>query len=156
MPSRGVPDPEHHASRVLVVDDDRHVVALLHDALGVHEIEVGSARDGSQALSWIRTHGAPSAIVTDLDMPREDGRQLLAALHRDPALAAIPVFVLTGSPVSSTELDNADGVAVLNKATQLSELVALVVSAATDGHSSPAAVEVATAEADVPSAPADS
>lgn len=112
------------ASCVLIVDDDPHVVALLHETLQAKGIDVGSARDGGQALAWIAAHGPPNVIVTDLQMPGMDGRDLLAALRRDPALAGIPIFVLTGSAPRASKVPDLDGVPLLDKAGQLAELAA--------------------------------
>jgi CheY-like chemotaxis protein len=61
------------------------------------------ARDGIEALAFLRqegTHSAaprPDIIFLDLNMPRMDGRELLAEIKKDPDLKLIPVVVLTTS-----------------------------------------------------------
>lgn len=64
------------------------------------------ARDGIDALARLHGSGAtpalvPSLIVTDLNMPRMNGVELLAALKSDEALRRIPVIVLTTSSAES-------------------------------------------------------
>lgn len=62
--------------------------------------------DGAQALDYLRRHGPfadadaaprPDLVLMDLNMPRVDGRELLAQVKRDPALRDIPVVVWSTS-----------------------------------------------------------
>lgn len=61
------------------------------------------AKDGEEALRFLRRQGkftgapAPDLILLDLNLPRMDGRELLAAIRQDEALKAIPVIVLSTS-----------------------------------------------------------
>jgi len=61
------------------------------------------ARDGVEALEFLRGEGVhadsprPDLILLDLNMPRKDGRQVLAELKEDPQLRLVPVVVLTSS-----------------------------------------------------------
>jgi CheY-like chemotaxis protein len=81
---------------VMVVDDNlacREVLGILLRGAGY---QVQEARDGRQALDRLRTGPRPCLIVLDLAMPVVDGKAFRAAQVRDPALADIPVVVLTG------------------------------------------------------------
>jgi CheY-like chemotaxis protein len=83
--------------RVLIVEDDpatRESLALLLSAEGY---TVAEAADGYAAL--VRSHWdpPPRLVILDLQMPGMDGWQFLAARHRESALAAVPVLVLTAS-----------------------------------------------------------
>ncbi|WP_328584535.1 response regulator [Streptomyces sp. NBC_00370] len=86
---------------VLLVDDDPADAMLIEDAL----VERGMARtiaradDGVAALEYLRdpANARPDLIVLDLNMPRMNGRELLAVLKDDPLLGSIPVVVLTTS-----------------------------------------------------------
>ncbi|MFD7517515.1 response regulator [Streptomyces niveus] len=86
---------------VLLVEDDPADALLIEDAL----VERGMARsiaqvaDGLTALEYLRDtgNGRPDLIILDLNMPRMNGRELLAALKNDPSLGSIPVVVLTTS-----------------------------------------------------------
>ncbi|MFJ4922772.1 response regulator [Streptomyces sp. NPDC088725] len=86
---------------VLLVEDDPADAMLIEDAL----VERGMARtidqveDGVAALEYLRdpARARPDLIVLDLNMPRMNGRELLAVLKDDAALGSIPVVVLTTS-----------------------------------------------------------
>jgi CheY-like chemotaxis protein len=79
----------------LVVDDSmliRHTVCRFLEARG---FEVESATNGAEALEMLNRI-RPDMIVTDLQMPKMDGHQLLLELKARPATEAIPVIVLAG------------------------------------------------------------
>lgn len=85
---------------VLLVEDDHADAMLIEEAL----FERGAARiitraeDGVVALEHLReARPLPDLIILDLNMPRMNGRELLAVLKADPDLRAIPVVVLTTS-----------------------------------------------------------
>lgn len=79
----------------LVVDDSmliRHTVCRFLEARG---FEVESATNGAEALEMLKRI-RPDMIVTDLQMPKMDGHQLLLELKARPETEAIPVIVLAG------------------------------------------------------------
>ncbi|MFD3971659.1 response regulator [Streptomyces cyaneofuscatus] len=86
---------------VLLVEDDPADALLIEEAL----VDRGMARtidqvtDGVAALQYLRdpARQRPDLIVLDLNMPRMNGRELLAVLKEDDALSNIPVVVLTTS-----------------------------------------------------------
>jgi two-component system cell cycle response regulator len=81
--------------RVLVADDSKVVRTVLVRELTGAGWEVAEAGDGVEALERCAEQ-APDIILLDIEMPRLNGFQTLAALRRDPALADIPVIFLTG------------------------------------------------------------
>ena len=91
--------------RILLVEDDPGDVLLTQEALEesklLHELEV--VNNGVDALERIsRSTGPegepfPDLILLDLNLPRVDGRGVLAQLKGDPATSHIPVVVLTTS-----------------------------------------------------------
>ncbi|WP_035803508.1 response regulator [Kitasatospora mediocidica] len=89
-----------HSYGVLLVEDDHADAMLIEEALferGVARI-ITRAEDGVVALEHLRdTRPLPDLIILDLNMPRMNGRELLAVLKADPDLRAIPVVVLTTS-----------------------------------------------------------
>lgn len=88
---------ERRPRTILVVDDDpdvRDVVAL---ALELEGYAVERAVDGIDALLALRYQPAPAAIVLDLEMASMGGSEFRMAQLRDPALARIPVLVLSSS-----------------------------------------------------------
>jgi CheY-like chemotaxis protein len=94
-------------AKVLIVDDD---VATLDGLGGLLEVEgyrVERAADGAEALEKLKAAEPPRLILLDLKMPVMDGWQFLSERAKDPALARIPVVLLSGLPF----IPNATGVA---------------------------------------------
>jgi DNA-binding response OmpR family regulator len=83
------------APRVLVVEDDPSVLGLLQTVLAVEGYDVVTASDGLAALERARTD-SPSLVLLDLVMPDLGGARVIERLQEDPALAQIPVLVVTG------------------------------------------------------------
>jgi signal transduction histidine kinase/DNA-binding response OmpR family regulator len=79
---------------VLAIDDDPTVHDLLRRFLQPEGYQVVGATSGEEGLRLARTL-APAAITLDVLMPHLDGWAVLAALKADPALAEIPVIMLT-------------------------------------------------------------
>lgn len=90
---------------VLLVEDNPGDVDLTREALEEAKLYVrlNVVRDGEAALAFLRREGAhaaaprPDLILLDLNLPKLDGRGVLAEVKRDPELRAIPVVVLTSS-----------------------------------------------------------
>ncbi len=91
--------------KILVVDDEIHIVKIIAYKMRGAGYEVASARDGVEALEMVRAD-RPDLILLDVMMPRMDGFQTLEALKSDPATRGIPVFLLT---VKSKEVDRQKG-----------------------------------------------
>ena len=93
-----------NARSVLVVDDSDHNAAMLEIALS-HIPEVTVLVTPSALEAWrILTGNGPSigAIVTDLNMPRMDGFELIRRVRADGRLAATPVLVVSADTDPST------------------------------------------------------
>jgi CheY-like chemotaxis protein len=84
---------------ILLVEDSAPDAMLIRQALREAGLEavVEVATDGEQALARLRAGAAPDLMLLDLNLPRMDGRAVLAAMSGDEALSAIPVIVLTTS-----------------------------------------------------------
>ena len=86
---------------ILLVEDNPGDVRLTQEAL--KEGKVGNnlqvARDGVEALEMLRNpaNDRPDVILLDLNLPRKDGREVLAEIKTDQDLKHIPVIVLTTS-----------------------------------------------------------
>jgi len=80
---------------ILVVDDDVDIRATLTDVLEDEGYRVDAVGNGREALAYLRTHRSPSIVLLDLMMPVMDGFMFRAEQNNDPALAAIPVVVMT-------------------------------------------------------------
>jgi CheY-like chemotaxis protein len=82
------------AGTVLVIDDDPEVRQLLARMLGKDGFRVLEARDGEEGVASARRE-RPDVITLDVLMPGLDGWGVLAALKNDPAIADIPVVILS-------------------------------------------------------------
>ncbi|MBU1664952.1 MAG: response regulator [Gammaproteobacteria bacterium] len=97
----------HKPFVVLLVEDEPADAHLVRIALRENRllVDLHVACDGVEALQFLRheePYGAaprPDLILLDLNMPRMDGREFLTVVKNDPALADIPVVVLTTSDV---------------------------------------------------------
>jgi len=79
---------------VLVVDDSLSIRRIAANHLTQAGLTVDTAVDGSEALEKLRENPY-AVVVSDLEMPRVNGFELLAEMHRQPELASIPVIILT-------------------------------------------------------------
>jgi CheY-like chemotaxis protein len=99
LPDTGVP------IEVLLVEDDPGDVLMTREAFEEHKVRnnLTVVSDGEDALAFVRREGQyrnaprPDLILLDLNLPRRDGREVLAELKADPELREIPVVVLTTS-----------------------------------------------------------
>lgn len=86
---------------ILLVEDDPGDVVLVREAFDHDKVsnELRIASDGVYALEQLRDPelSLPDLILLDLNLPRMDGRELLAEIRADPKLTRIPVVVLTTS-----------------------------------------------------------
>jgi CheY-like chemotaxis protein len=80
--------------KILLVEDNAIERAALIDILRTRpDLEITEAEDGQAALELLRGGFQPDLCITDLQMPRLDGRQLIESLRRDPALAGLKTVV---------------------------------------------------------------
>ncbi|HZV74026.1 MAG TPA: response regulator [Conexibacter sp.] len=94
-----------NAIDVLLVDDDPGDTLMIREAFEHNKVRnaLASVADGVQAMQYLRREGEygdvsrPDLILLDLNLPRKDGRQVLAEIKGDPVLSTIPVVVLTTS-----------------------------------------------------------
>lgn len=90
---------------ILLVEDNPADVRLTREAMRDSKIRnhLSVVTDGEQALAFLRREGKfadailPDLILLDLNLPRKDGREVLAEIKGDPLLRLIPVVVLTTS-----------------------------------------------------------
>jgi CheY-like chemotaxis protein len=90
---------------VLLVEDDPGDVLLIREAFEDNKLanRLHVVSDGVEALKFMRREGEheeaprPDLVLLDLNLPRKDGREVLAEVKGDDALRSIPVVVLTTS-----------------------------------------------------------
>ena len=82
------------AARILVVDDEADISAILTVTLRRAGYEVASTADGLEAVEAIQRQ-APDLILLDVMMPRSDGLETLGRIRQYPPTAQVPVIMLT-------------------------------------------------------------
>jgi len=103
-------------ARILVVDDEAHIVQVVALKFRNAGLEVETAGDGDEALALVRRTPF-DLVVTDLQMPTMSGIELARAMAADATLARIPVLMLTarGHLLREGEADSANIARVVHK-----------------------------------------
>lgn len=91
--------------QILLIEDNAGDVRLTLEALRGAKVanELHVVRDGEEAIEFLRRQGRyadacrPDIVLLDLNLPRMDGREVLAEIKSDADLATIPIIVLTSS-----------------------------------------------------------
>ena len=91
-PSSGRAAAPLQGPRIVVIDDDREVTAMLARLLADEGYRVAQAHDGAEALAAV-ADGAPDLMVLDVVLGPEDGFDVLATMRRT---SDVPVIMLTG------------------------------------------------------------
>jgi EAL domain-containing protein (putative c-di-GMP-specific phosphodiesterase class I)/CheY-like chemotaxis protein len=114
-------------NKVLIVDDDDHLRALLRLALLRAGLATAEASNGLEALQMIETDSI-GVVVCDLVMPGMSGLEVVRALRERPKSATLPFLLMTGSGDGDTVLEALEAGAddFLAKPVRLEELVARV------------------------------
>ncbi len=99
----------HRASKqaleILLVEDNEDDILIVQEAFADmnRAIMVSAVRDGEEALRYLRREGhyssspTPDAVLLDINMPKKNGFEVLAALKQEPAFHSLPVIMLTMS-----------------------------------------------------------
>jgi chemotaxis family two-component system response regulator Rcp1 len=90
---------------IFLVEDNRGDIRLIQEALKstATPCDVTIARDGMEAMAYLKRQGefglapVPDLILLDLNLPKKDGREVLAEIKANEALRHIPIIVLTTS-----------------------------------------------------------
>jgi chemotaxis family two-component system response regulator Rcp1 len=93
------------AAEILLVEDSPGDVRLTQEALEAGKVKnhLSVVGDGVEAMAYLRQQGKyaaasrPDLILLDLNLPRKDGREVLAEIKADERLKRIPVVVMTTS-----------------------------------------------------------
>ncbi|MBL8064461.1 MAG: response regulator [Chthonomonadaceae bacterium] len=80
--------------KILVCDDERHIVRLIQVNLEKQGWQVVTAYDGKEGLEKVRSE-KPDLCVLDVMMPYMDGFEVLKAIRREPETDSLPVIMLT-------------------------------------------------------------
>jgi two-component system, chemotaxis family, response regulator Rcp1 len=98
-------DGEDMLKEVLLVEDSPGDVRLTQEAFRDFDktVRLHVARDGVDAMAFLRRQGVhanaprPDFILLDLNLPKMDGREVLASIKKDESLKIIPTIILTTS-----------------------------------------------------------
>ena len=90
---------------ILLVEDNPGDIRLAEEAFGDAQVanNLRTARDGEEALSYLRQEGShsqatrPDLILLDLNLPKKGGREVLREIKADDGVKRIPVIILTTS-----------------------------------------------------------
>ena len=112
---------------ILVVEDDVDIRSTLAGLLTDEEFSVHAAENGREALDWLDgVDELPTAIILDLSMPVMDGRTFLGVRRHDPALASVPVLVVSAEWDCSDLTKAGDVSGVLRKPVSFENLLAAI------------------------------
>jgi CheY-like chemotaxis protein len=116
------------AEGILVVEDDVGILKAIMQVLEDEGYPVRGAANGRVALDLLRAPGArlPRVILLDLMMPVMDGWAFRAEQLRDPALAGIPVVLLTADNNAQDKGATMNSAASLRKPVELETLLSAV------------------------------
>ncbi len=85
---------EARAGKILIIEDEAALLAVISQFLGLHGFEMHGASDGVRGLVLARDE-RPDVIICDITMPNLDGYQVLHALRADPALSGTAFLFVT-------------------------------------------------------------
>lgn len=119
------PDLSQAATRVVMVDDDPAVIALVTALLANHGIAVSGTTNPDDLWQVLDTH-APDVIMLDVDMPDISGVELCRRIRADRRWDAVPVVFLTARTTAAIELFDAGADNYLTKPVNGAELLAVL------------------------------
>ena len=108
---------------VLIIEDEDDVREAFADLLKHRGYHVTTAANGQEALAFLAQHPDPCVVLLDLVMPVMDGWQFLSALQSDPALAQLPVVIVSAHAGSHPP---AGSIEILRKPFELDDFFAVV------------------------------
>ena len=92
-------------AEILLIEDNPADILLTKEAFKecLHEHKITAFKDGSEAMKYLRRNGEysdskiPDLVLLDLNLPKNDGRELLAEIKSDKNINPIPVIILSTS-----------------------------------------------------------
>src|SRR5438552_5608231 len=109
---------------VLIVEDDADLREMMAQLLSLEGFRATAVANGREALEYLHEADVPQLILLDLMMPVMDGWEFRRKQQADPALASVPVIVL--SALDLARAANLDATAFLKKPLDFDHLLALV------------------------------
>jgi CheY-like chemotaxis protein len=111
---------------VMLVEDDADIRAMISMLLELEGYRVVATSNGNDALQLLREGERPGVILLDLMMPVMNGWQFREQQARDPAIAGIPVVIISGDGRAPEQSSVIDVAGFLKKPIDLELLLATV------------------------------
>ena len=112
---------------VCIVDDDADIREALSDVLSIEGYQVIAAGDGEAALGLLRRQESDCRLILlDLMMPHMNGWEFRRQQLQDPAIASIPVVLLSGAGTAAKSIDELHVAGSIEKPVELETLLAEV------------------------------
>ena len=109
---------------VLIVEDDEDLRDMMAQMLTIEGFQAATAANGREALEYLHHTSKPNLILLDLMMPVMDGWEFRRQQKADPAIAPVPVIVL--SALDPSRAAGVDAAAFLKKPLDFDRLLELV------------------------------
>ncbi len=114
--------------RVLIIDDEEDIQAVIHALLETSEYEVDSAENGQIALEKLQGEVKPDIVLLDLMMPQMSGYTLLNELHSRGLHTAFSIIVMSADVFTKQQMDRMGVKAFISKPFDVNELQQMVES----------------------------
>src|SRR5262249_23014929 len=118
-----MPDSANHCP-VLIVEDDEDLREMMAQLLSLEGFHTATVSNGREALQYLQDAEKPQVILLDLMMPVMDGWEFRRQQQADPALAPVPVIVL--SALDQARASGLEADAFLKKPLDFDRLLSLV------------------------------
>ena len=93
--------------RVLVVDDEPHIVKLVKLSLGDKNYDIVGVTSGKEAISYVKDN-TPDILVLDLMMPGVNGYEVCQSVRENPKTKGIPIIILSAKSQMLDKLNAID------------------------------------------------
>ncbi len=112
--------------RVLVVDDEADIQAVIQVLLGTSDYEVDSAENGQVALDKLESGAKPDIILLDLMMPNMSGYTFLNELHHRGLHTSFSIIVMSADVFTKQQIDRMGIKGFISKPFDISELQSMI------------------------------
>ena len=122
---------ENHNYNVLVIDDNEDILLMLKAMLQYHGFHVSIKENAIEVSSFIERL-LPDVIVMDMLLSGADGREVCKEIKNNPAIATIPVIMISALPEAGESCMNAGANYFIGKPFEMKEIVQTVSLALAD------------------------
>ncbi len=119
-----MPQPSVTHCPVLIVEDDDDLREMMAQLLSLEGFQTAAVANGQEALEYLQLGVAPDLILLDMMMPVMDGWEFRRLQKADPAMARVPVIVL--SALDQGRIADISAEAILKKPLDFDRLLELV------------------------------